>query len=151
MSIFGPTDTRNYKKLAKELYDIEIRFANTFCEMYAFTKNSSKFAVMDAARPYGAMIYLYGAMLAESVLKTEGATGEKSILIYYLAKVHKKPESAFYGTWDDGPSAFRKSSLEEIGRAIFGPIYSGESGTRMFEQYFDQVESVVNKWNRDEF
>lgn len=151
MSIFGPTDTRNYKKLANEIYDTEIRFANTFCEMYAFVKSSDKFAVMDAARPFGALIYLYGALLAKNTLDEKGASGEKSILLYYFAKVHKKPENAFAGIWSEDPFRFRKNALKEIDHALFDSIYNGDSGVGLFEQYFDQVDALVNKWSRDEF
>lgn len=151
MSIFGPTDTRNYKKLANEIYDIEVRFANSFCEMYAVLHNSTKFAVMDAARPYGGLVYLYGALLAYQVLKENNATNEESILIYYFAKVHKKPEAAFGGTLEENTDVFKTGALAEIERGLYGMNFPTSEGTAMFEKFFEQVEAVVNKWSRDEF
>ena len=151
MSIFGPTDTRNYKRLAKDIYDAEVRFASAFCDIYAFTHNSTKFAVMEASRPYGALLYLYGTNLAYNILKEKGCTGEKSILLYYFAHVHKKPTSAFGDALNEDPSTFRDKSLEAISNAIYNGLFSDKESAKMIDQFFDQVEATVNKWSRDEF
>ena len=151
MSIFGPKDTRNYKKLANEIYDIEIRFANKFCEIYAHMHNSSKFAVMDMARPYGGLVYIYGALLAYQVLKENNATNEQSILICYFAKVHKKPEAAFGGSMEENIEVFKTGALAEIERGLYGMNLPGNENTEVFEPFFEQVEATVNKWSRDEF
>lgn len=150
MGIFGPEDTRNYKKLAKEIYNTEVRLANTFCRIYGSLHNTSMFNVMDMARPYGDLLYKYGAILVFNSLEENGHENEYSIMVYYFAKIHKDAEYTIRSMINENPRIWRYEAITKISCDLFG-FNDDRQKQSIFSEFFDEVEALVDKWERDEF
>lgn len=164
MSIFGPTDTRHYKEIAKNLMAIEAKFAKKFRGSHYFTYDIKTTNTSEAVDLLSGYIYAYGVILVNKVLLDNNLKREQFTMISILAKTHRATTDALYRIIDREPERWRRNivcaaqeqfrngwlRLTPASARNIGADKWAHYGVLMFLQSLDQVEALVNEWSKDE-
>lgn len=134
-----------FSKLGKQMLDTEVEFAKSFAKMYGPIIGKSKLSkqVMQASMPFGRMVYIYGAILANNELEKEGHASNQNELISTLATIHNEPVDSFRYALSETPKKWRKNSLEAIGNVL----HLGDMAVSTYGLYFDAMEIIVSDWS----